>query len=45
MGVAIRSGTEADPPRENPKPAVQEKDIYIPDLHFDTLKVKSRNFY
>lgn len=31
--------------RDNPKPAVQTRDIYIPDLHIDTLKVKSRNFH
>ncbi|MDQ0322990.1 error-prone DNA polymerase [Pararhizobium capsulatum DSM 1112] len=30
--------------RDQPKPAVQPRDIFIRDLHIDTLKVKSRNF-
>ena len=30
--------------RDNPKPGVPARDIYIPDLHIDTLKVKARNF-
>ena len=25
--------------------AVKTRDIYIPDLHIDTLKVKARNFH
>ncbi len=24
---------------------VQTRDIYVPDLHIDTLRVKSRNFH
>ncbi|MGG6895879.1 error-prone DNA polymerase [Rhizobium sp. BR 315] len=32
-------------PRENPKRTVKPRDIYVPDLHIDTLKVKSRNFH
>jgi error-prone DNA polymerase len=31
-------------PRDNQKPVIPTRDIYIPDLHIDTLKVKSRNF-
>lgn len=31
-------------PRDKPKPAIQPRGIFIPDLHIDTLKVKSRNF-
>jgi error-prone DNA polymerase len=30
--------------RERPPMGVKARDIYIPDLHIDTLKVKSRNF-
>ncbi|WP_438748295.1 error-prone DNA polymerase [Pararhizobium sp. O133] len=30
--------------RDRTKPAVQPRDIFIRDLHIDTLKVKSRNF-
>jgi error-prone DNA polymerase len=29
---------------DNPKPIVQRHDMFVPDRHFDTLKVKSRNF-
>ncbi|SCX03958.1 Error-prone DNA polymerase [Agrobacterium rosae] len=32
-------------PRDNPNLAVPARDIFIPDLHIDTLKVKSRNFH
>ncbi len=32
-------------PRESPKRAVRPRDIYVPDLHIDRLKVKSRNFH
>ncbi|ASW08562.1 error-prone DNA polymerase [Rhizobium sp. 11515TR] len=32
-------------PREMPKRTVKPRDIYVPDLQIDTLKVKSRNFH
>jgi error-prone DNA polymerase len=32
-------------PRDKVKPVVQVRDIYIPDLHIDTLKTKPRNFH
>jgi hypothetical protein len=32
-------------PRDTPRAAVQPRDIFIRDLHIDTLKVKSRNFH
>jgi error-prone DNA polymerase len=32
-------------PRDMPKPAIQPRDIFVPDLHIDTLKVKARNFH
>ncbi|WP_313199408.1 error-prone DNA polymerase [Rhizobium sp.] len=31
-------------PRDRPKPVVQPRDMFVRDLHIDTLKVKSRNF-
>lgn len=43
-GDQVRHGGGPDP-RDNPKPAVQARDIYVPDLHIDTLNVKSRNFH
>jgi error-prone DNA polymerase len=43
-GDGAKHGAGPDP-RDNPKPAIQTRDIYIPDLHIDTLKVKSRNFH
>ncbi|MDR6667974.1 error-prone DNA polymerase [Rhizobium sp. 1399] len=43
-GDQVKHGGGPDP-RDNPKPAVQTRDIYVPDLHIDTLKVKSRNFH
>ncbi len=30
--------------RDRPKPTVQPRDIFVRDLHIDTLKVKARNF-
>ncbi|WP_281048203.1 hypothetical protein [Rhizobium leguminosarum] len=32
-------------PRDQPKPVVQARDMFVLDLHIDTLKVKSRNFH
>ncbi|NWJ27544.1 error-prone DNA polymerase [Rhizobium sp. RM] len=43
-GDQVKHGGGPDP-RDNPKPAVQARDIYIPDLHIDRLKVRSRNFH
>ena len=43
-GDEVTHGGAADP-RDKPKPAVQARDIYIPDLHIDTLRLKSRNFH
>ncbi|OWV92666.1 DNA polymerase [Rhizobium sp. R72] len=31
-------------PRDTPKPVVQARDMYVRDLHIDTLKVKSKDF-
>jgi error-prone DNA polymerase len=30
--------------REPKLPTIRPRDIYVPDLHIDTLKVKARNF-
>jgi hypothetical protein len=43
-GDQVKNGGGPDS-RDNLKPAVQTRDIYIPDLHIDTLKVKCSNFY
>ncbi|MGZ2426591.1 DNA polymerase III alpha subunit [Rhizobium laguerreae] len=32
-------------PRDKPKPMVVPRDMFVPDLHIDTLRVKSRNFH
>jgi error-prone DNA polymerase len=32
-------------PRELPPKGLRTRDIYIPDLHIDTIKVKSRTFH
>lgn len=32
-------------PRDRQAPAVRPRDMYTPDLHIDTLKVKARNFH
>ena len=32
-------------PRELPPKGLRTRDIYTPDLHIDTIKVKSRNFH
>ncbi|WP_221980715.1 hypothetical protein, partial [Rhizobium laguerreae] len=32
-------------PRDKPKPVIAVRDMFVPDLHIDTLKVKSRNFH
>ena len=32
-------------PRELPPQGLRTRDIYVPDLHIDTIKVKSRNFH
>lgn len=43
-GDQVKHGGGPDP-RENPKPVVQAREIYIADLHIDNLKIKSRNFH
>ncbi|MGO7984258.1 hypothetical protein ACC691_41235, partial [Rhizobium johnstonii] len=31
-------------PLDQPKPVIAARDMFVPDLHIDTLQVKSRNF-
>jgi error-prone DNA polymerase len=31
-------------PRDRPPRGVKARDIYVPDLHIDTLKTKTRDF-
>lgn len=44
-GDRIRNGRSAPDPRELPPKGLRTRDIYIPDLHIDTIKVKSRDFH
>lgn len=44
-GDELRHGPLGPDPRSPKEPPIKVQDIYIPDLHFDTLRVKSRNFH
>lgn len=44
-GDQVRHGGSGPDPREAPPRGLRTRDIYIPDLHIDTIKVKSRNFH
>lgn len=44
-GDQIRNGSSDPDPREAPPRGFDARDIYIPDLHIDTIKVKARNFH
>ncbi|WP_313195177.1 error-prone DNA polymerase [Shinella zoogloeoides] len=44
-GDEFAHGNGAPDPRERPKAAAPARDIFIPDLLIDRLKVKSRNFH
>lgn len=44
-GDEFARGNRAPNPRERPKAAMPTREIYIPDLLIDRLKVKSRNFH
>lgn len=44
-GDEARNGGSGPDPRELPPKGLRTRDIYIPDLHIDTIKVKSRNFH
>lgn len=44
-GDEARNGGSGPDPRELPPKGLRTRDIYIPDLHIDTIKVKSRDFH
>ncbi|TCL66457.1 error-prone DNA polymerase [Rhizobium sp. BK251] len=44
-GDEFAHGTPGSPDSRDRAAAVKPRDIYVPDLHIDTLKVKSRNFH
>ncbi|TIV66682.1 MAG: error-prone DNA polymerase, partial [Mesorhizobium sp.] len=44
-GDQVRNGGAGPDPRELPPKGLRTRDIYIQDLHIDTIKVKSRNFH
>ena len=43
-GDQVKGGGGPDP-RELPPKGLRARDIYTPDLHIDTIKVKTRNFH
>jgi error-prone DNA polymerase len=43
-GDEARSGGSRPDPRDGPPRGVRARDIYVPDLHIDTLKTKTRDF-
>ncbi|WP_137113928.1 error-prone DNA polymerase [Mesorhizobium sp. GR13] len=44
-GDQVRNGGSGPDPRELPPKGLRTRDIYIPDLHIDTIKVRSRDFH
>jgi len=44
-GDEARNGGSGPDPRELPPKGLRTRDIYIPDLHIDTIRVKSRDFH
>ncbi|RWH69584.1 MAG: DNA polymerase III subunit alpha [Mesorhizobium sp.] len=44
-GDQVRNGGSGPDPRELPPKGLRTRDIYIPDLHIDTIRVKARNFH
>ena len=43
-GDEFRHGSATPDPRDLPPKGLRARDIYIPDLHIDTIKVKTRDF-
>ncbi|MGK6313670.1 error-prone DNA polymerase [Neorhizobium sp. DT-125] len=43
-GDHVRNGGSGPDPRELPPKGLRTRDIYIPDLHIDTIKVRTRDF-
>lgn len=44
-GDELRHGPPGPDSRSPKEPPMQVRNIYVPDLHIDTLKIKSRNFH
>jgi len=43
-GDQVRHGGSGPDPRETPPRGLRTRDIYNPDLHIDSIKVKTRDF-
>ena len=43
-GDEVRHGSVAPDPREIPPKGLRSRDMYVKDLHIDTIKVKTRDF-
>jgi error-prone DNA polymerase len=43
-GDEFARGSNAPDPRDGPPRGIKARNIYIPDLHIDTLKQKTRDF-
>ncbi|MDR6831009.1 error-prone DNA polymerase [Bosea robiniae] len=43
-GDEFHHGSPTPDPRDHPPKGMRTRDIYIPDLHIDTIKVKARDF-
>ena len=44
-GDQVSHGGAGPDPRELPPKGLRTRDIYVPDLQIDTIKVRSRNFH
>ncbi len=44
-GDGVVHGSGSPDLRDRPKPLAPTRDLYEPDRHIDTLKIKSRNFH
>ncbi len=45
-GRGDQTGSGGGPdPRDRPPKGLRNRDIYVPDLHIDMIRVKSRNFH
>ena len=43
-GDEAKHGVSGQDSREPKQPVIKPRDMYVPDLHIDTLKLKARNF-
>ncbi|CDX51869.1 Error-prone DNA polymerase 2 [Mesorhizobium plurifarium] len=43
-GDQVRNGGSGPDPRELPPKGLRSRDIYIPDLHIDNIKIRTRDF-